>query len=365
MTLSEENYEEMNTENNILDLLMAESIKAELKTKRALIIQPGAIGDCILTLPLASFMKNALNLGNVDFLGHTEYIGIFPGRTCIDGVCSIDSIDIHRLFIDPNEFVLADRDPLIKAFSEYSWIISFLGEPESNFEKNLIFTTNCSHNSEVITLSSQPSDKHAEHMTDFLIRQFIDQCGLSLQSISVTNQDCHIKATKTDMTKGKDLLWEFGLEPQKKLVVIQPGSGALNKCWHIDNYLSIVNELKSKNTQVVFLLGPAELERFGNETIQSMTNATKCLADLPLTEVLKILTCTNAFIGNDSGIAHLAAAMGINTCVVFGPTNPNIYKPVGPNVRVFTENDEDFSKKSSTKLREEITKTLFTDILQL
>ena len=213
---------------------MAEGVKAELKTKRALIIQPGAIGDCILTLPLASFMKNTLYLGGIDFLGHTEYIGIFPGRTCIDGISSIDSIDLHRLFIDSKEFVLADRDPLIKTFSEYSWIVSFLGEPESNFEKNLIFTTNCSQNSEVITLSSQPSGEQAEHVSDFFIRQFSSQCDISPDIPFVFKRDCLIKATKSDITKGKELLWEFGLEPQKKLVVIQPGSGALNKCWNIE-----------------------------------------------------------------------------------------------------------------------------------
>ena len=353
----------MQTESNILDLLMAESIKAELKTKRALIIQPGAIGDCILTLPLASFMKQTLSLGGVDFLGHTEYIGIFPGRTCIDSISSIDSIDLHKLFLDSKEFTLDDRDPLIKTFSEYSWVVSFLGESESDFEKNLIFTTNCSQNSEVITLSSQPSSEVAEHITEFLIQQFINQCGLSLQSPFLFNNDCQIKATKTDICKGKDLLWEFGLEPQKKLVVIQPGSGARNKCWFMENYLSIVNELRSRNTQVVFLLGPAELERFSNETIQSLANATKCLADLPLTEVLKILTCTDAFIGNDSGITHLAAALGVNTIVVFGPTNPNIYKPIGPKVRVFSQNDEDFANRPSDKLREDIMQVLLADIL--
>ena len=121
--------------------------------------------------------------------------------------------------------------------------------------------------------------------------------------------------------------------------------------------------LEYRNTQVVFLLGPAELERFGNETIQNLTNATKCLADLPLSEVLKILTCTDAFIGNDSGITHLAASMGINTIAVFGPTNPALYKPIGPNVRVFTENDKIFSKKQSIELRDTITKFLLEDIL--
>lgn len=353
----------MPAESNILDLLVAEGIKAELNTKRALIIQPGAIGDCILTLPLVSYMKKSLKLGSVDLLGHTEYIGFFPGRTCVDGISSIDLIDLYRLFADSREFTLADRDPLIKTFSEYSWIVSFLGEPDSNFEKNLIFTTNCSQTSEVITLSSQPSYESEEHISDFFIRQFSNQISASFQSHSDLNQVCLIKATKTDNTKGKDLLWEFGLEPQKKLVVIQPGSGASNKNWNIDNYLSIANELRLNNIQAVFLLGPAELERFSNETIQNMTNITKCLADLPLTEVLKVLTCTDVFIGNDSGMTHLAASMGINTLVIFGPTNPKHYKPIGPKVRVFSERDEHFAKKPSMKLRSDLIKILLSEIL--
>jgi len=354
----------MPDDSDILDLVMAEDMKAMLKTKRALIIQPGAIGDCILTLPLASFLKNVLNFGYVDLLGHTEYIGYFPGRTNIDKVSSIDLMDIHRLFLKPSEFELEDRDPLIKAFCEYTWIVSFMGEPESNFETNLIFTTNCSHTSELITLSPKPLENATEHISNYFIRQFSEQCGISLPSPPYfDDKESHINPSMTDKIKGKDLLWESGLEPQKKLVVIQPGGGALNKCWHIDNFLSIVKKLRANNTQVVFLLGPAEIERFSSETIDKIKDVTKCLTDLSLVNVLRILAFTDAFLGNDSGITHMAASMGINTLVVFGPTNPDIYKPIGPNVKVFTDKKETFAEKPSNELSEKISNILLKDIL--
>lgn len=69
-------------------------------------MQPGAIGDCILTLSLAEFMKDCLQLGGIDILGHTEYIGILPGRTCIDSVRSMDSMNLHRLFVETSVFDL-------------------------------------------------------------------------------------------------------------------------------------------------------------------------------------------------------------------------------------------------------------------
>ena len=353
----------MPDDSDILNLINAETIKAKHNSNRALIIQPGAIGDCILTLPLAAFLKKTLHLGGVDFLGHTDYIGFYPGRTCVDSVSSLDSIEIHRMFIDSSEFILADQDPLIKAFSEYSWVISFLGEPDSNFEKNLIFTINCNQTSEVITLSSKLHENATEHIADYFIRQLSDLYEISLESPFEFNQECHIKPTKTDIAKGRDLLWEVGLEPQKKLVVIQPGGGALNKCWNVENYLAIVNELRSKNIQTVFLLGPAEIERFSRETIKKLADATKCLTEISLFDVLKIISCTDAFIGNDSGITHLAAAMGTHTIVVFGPTNPNVYKPMGPNVNVFIDNNENFTIKPSVELQAEIIQILLKNIL--
>jgi ADP-heptose:LPS heptosyltransferase len=41
--------------------------------------------------------------------------------------------------------------------------------------------------------------------------------------------------------------------------------------------------------------------------------------------------CADCFIGNDSGISHLAWAMGKKTIALFGPTNPAQYRPLGPN----------------------------------
>src|SRR4030042_4505727 len=111
---------DMQTHDNILDMLREKGAEAARKMQRGLIVQPGAIGDCILTLPLAAFMKDTLQLGGIDLLGHTEHVGFLPGRSCIDGVHSIDSLDLHRLYGATDTFELGDRDALICAFSDYA-----------------------------------------------------------------------------------------------------------------------------------------------------------------------------------------------------------------------------------------------------
>ena len=339
----------MQKQDDILELVRQKGAEVAQKMQRGVILQPGAIGDCILTLPLASYMKNALHLGGIDILGHTEYIGFLPGRSCIDGVRSIDSIELHRLFVETKTFELKDRDPLISAFRDYAWIATFMGEPNSNFEQNLIYTTNCSHSAEIITLSMKPPKGFSEHLADFYIRQFIEQSGFSLPSRPIQTGDCLIKATEADIKTGKELLREIGLGFGEKLMVIQPGSGGTNKSWHLDNFLAVARELDSRGVEIIFLLGPAERERFSNDKIKRINSVVRCLTDLSLTQVLGLLSCVDGFIGNDSGITHLAAALGVKTYSIYGPTNPAVYKSIGPAVTVFSSNIASFARKPSMK----------------
>jgi hypothetical protein len=349
----------MQAGDDILKLLMEKGAEAAWKTQRGLILQPGSIGDCILTLPLVGFMKDCLGLGGVDILGHTEYMGILPGRSCTDGIRSMDSVDLHRLFAEAKTFDLGDGDPLINIFADYTWIVTFLGEPNSNFEQNLIFTANCSHSAEVITLSMKPPEKFSAHITDYYTQQFITQSGLSLECRQ-TRPEVLIKATKADVKGGRELLRETGVDSSKKLVVIQPGSGGLEKCWHLENFLAVAKELTHQGMEVIFLLGPAELERFSNVAIKNMTNVAKCLTDLSLTQVLRLLSCVDVFVGNDNGITHLAAGLGVKTVAVLGPTDPNVYKPIGPAVTVFASRTKAFAKKPSVESQQELLELLMT-----
>ncbi|MHC4432224.1 MAG: glycosyltransferase family 9 protein, partial [Planctomycetota bacterium] len=295
--------------------------------------------------------KKCLELGSIDILGHGEYVGFLPGRSCIDGVRSMDAIELHRLFVEPGAFELQDRDPLINTFSDYAWIVTFLGESESHFEQNLIFTANCSHSAEVMTLSLKPQPDCTEHVADFYIRQFVERSDVVGELQQTPGDDRLIRAGQTDCNTGRRLLAEAGIGFGGRLVVIQPGSGGSEKCWYIGNFLAVAAGLASNGFEVVFLLGPAEQERFSDETIGQIRGAAPCLADLSLTDVLGLLSCAHSFVGNDSGIAHLAGAMGVKTAVVFGPTDRGMYKPLGPAVTAVAGSEATFASKPSISLQ--------------
>ncbi len=58
------------------------------------------------------------------------------------------------------------------------------------------------------------------------------------------------------------------------------------------------------------------------------------LVDAPLLEVAQHLRQCQRYLGNDSGITHLAAMLGIPTIALFGPSDPAVWRPIGPDVEV-------------------------------
>jgi heptosyltransferase-3 len=356
-TRNELDLSTMQTDIDILTLLEAQGAQMAKEAQRAVILQPGALGDCILTLPLVKVLKEVLNLGAVDIIGHTEYIGVFPGRSCVDGVRSLDSTDLHRLFVEPAKFDLSDWDPLINTFAAYNWIVTFLGEPGSNFEQNLIFTANCSHSAEVITLSLKPgSDRR--HIAEFYLRQFARQGGLAPEQTKTDLDKVLIRVTEADRYCGVELLDQTGIDVSKRLVVIHPGSGGQRKCWHLENFIAIARDIRARGHEVLFLLGPAEVERMHSAEETRIRSIARRVSHLSLTQVVGILSCADAFVGNDSGVTHLAAGIGLRTFVLFGPTDPGTYKPIGPAVTVFQDMPDIFANKPSPDLQQRVINAL-------
>ncbi len=340
----------MDKQQDIFKILSSAEAKAHRLSNRALIIQPGAIGDCVLTLPIAEFIKKTFNIGSITMLGRSNYMEYFPARTCIDSIKDLDSIDLHRLFIDRKKFDVRENDSLIAAFAGYPYIFTFLGQAGDDFEYNLAFTANCSNQVDVLALQLKPPADYKHHITKFYIDSIIDSYPDHKHRRSSARSAAHkkkyLKPLKSDFSAGKSILDSLGLKKNKKPVIIHPGSGGIKKCWHIDNFYLLAEELLDVGAGVIFLLGPAEQERFNRKTIDRLSALAPVISETSLTRTFQLLCCAGCFIGNDSGIAHIASASGIPAITCFGPTNPRIYSPAGPKVKAFKFDDSDFQNPS-------------------
>jgi len=317
--------------------------------RRGVIISPGALGDTILMLPLAHFMKQTLALDQLEFIGHADVVSFWPGRSCVDRVRSLEGIAFHRLFSPPEAFELADGDPLIAAFAGYEWVVSFLGAGHADFESNLLFTVHCSHAAEVAVLPLKPPDER-QHVSQFYIEALCREAPLA-EAAGWTETAPEPDLSRPllwpgpdDTRAGHDLLDRHGVEPMRPLAVLHPGSGGMSKMWPAENFCGLAEALASEGLQTVFLIGPAERDRLDAACLRRFAGSGVCLDGLDLSQVLQVLTCADVFCGNDSGVTHLAAALGCPTLALFGPTNPQVYRPCGPRVEVVADSAEAFSR---------------------
>lgn len=309
--------------------------------RKGLILHSGAIGDCLLTLPMAAFMKRACGLDQVHFLGRPDATGFYPRRSCIDFVKPLEGVPLHRLFVPEQEFVLDDPDRLITAFAGYEQIVSFLGAGHSDFEQNLLLTVHCSHSAEVVTLPMAPPPEIREHVSAFYIRLLAEQLGIEAGDAALTA--VQLEATAQDQSAGHDTLKAAGVHPDASIAILHPGSGGRHKCWHDENFICLAKRLAARNVQPIVVFGPAEEERFAASVQRQFEAAAPVLRGLELVEMLQVLSQADVFIGNDSGVSHIAGAMGKKTVAIFGPTDPMLYRPLGPAVTVFIARPESFT----------------------
>ena len=308
--------------------------------RKGLILHPGAIGDCLLTLPLAAFMKQACGLSQVHYMGRLDAIRFYPCRSGIDHVRPMESAPLHRLFEPQAGFALEDPDRLIAAFKGYEQIVSFLGADHPDFENNLLMTVHCSHSAEVTTLPLAPKGSGSESISQFYIRSFAEQLGLDVPGVDL--KAVWLTPAADDQLTGQDVLEQVGVNPDASVAMLHPGSGGRHKCWHPENFLSLARALADKGLQPVFLFGPVELERFASALCDQFRRTAPVIAGLNLTQTFQLLTQADVFIGNDCGISHIAGAMGKKTLAIFGPTDSTLYRPLGPAVTIFQAGPEGF-----------------------
>jgi hypothetical protein len=112
----------------------------------------------------------------------------------------------------------------------------------------------------------------------------------------------------------------------ERVLALHPGSGSAAKNW--EGMAAVADAWRRRGGSVLTLLGPAEIER-GTRVAGDLE-----VAGEPLGRVAAVLRRAECYLGNDSGISHLAGLLGASAVVVFGDTDPATWAPAGARVRV-------------------------------
>jgi ADP-heptose:LPS heptosyltransferase len=120
----------------------------------------------------------------------------------------------------------------------------------------------------------------------------------------------------------------------ERSVIVHPGSGAAAKNWAADRYATLIRGLKEEGWSVSLLSGPADAQSVTDVITKLGPHAPAVIAPADVMDLARSLSRATLFIGNDSGVSHLSARIGVPTVAIFGPTDPRQWAPRGPLVRV-------------------------------
>jgi heptosyltransferase-3 len=253
---------------------------------RRLLIRPGAIGDCILSLPALECLRS-------DYTEVWIRYEVSPLISFADCVRSIASAGIDRMGLPG-----VDAAPeLLARWRGFDSIVSWYGSNREEFRDQMTGL-----GVPVQFLEALPPAGVGIHAADF----FLKQAGCSGVAIPRIQHPAALAG---------------------HFVVIHPFSGSARKNWPLECYRELALRLEMP---VRWCAGPEE----PLEDAVRIDN---------LHELSRWLATARLYIGNDSGITHLAAAVGIPVVAIFGPTDPVVWAPRGDRVRVVSGHLDDIS----------------------
>jgi heptosyltransferase-3 len=282
-------------------------------TPHCLVVHPGALGDVLLARPALVHLRT---LGFCTTLAVTSrLVALFARSGLVDQARDLESLALHRLFVEPCGPGVAD------AIASFDALVCWLGAGDSAFRENLGRLGR-----PTVVARAIPPPGPGRHVSEHLVETLAP-----LGPLPERLPSARLGVAEADRATAEAWLGARGIGPTS-VVVLQPGAGSSTKVW--PGFAALTRRLSDAAVPVVALAGPADDAVVDAILRTGVLTETRVARDWPLPEVAALLSLARGAVGNDSGPIHLAAAVGCPTVAVFGSTDPAVWAPVGPRVSV-------------------------------
>ncbi|MFB3891446.1 MAG: glycosyltransferase family 9 protein [Phycisphaerae bacterium] len=300
-----------------------------------LAVHPGALGDLILFGHLLKRIE-----GEKTIVTSKEKGKLLLGLGVVSRAIDFDALPMHEIFADKQ----LDKCALPGLLGRHDRLVSCFGTGDRRAELRLAAACGAE---DAAFLPIRPPEGSSAH----LLAIWCDMLGLRFGFPDDLTAPSW-KVPSAWRVQAACALNEAGVDRSgSPCAVIHPGSGGAAKCWPLDKFVDLASRLtrgafaatspgpsgnpqsEIRNPQRLFVLGPAEIDRWDAVEVGSLKRRFPVLADPPLTTLAGVLAGARLYVGNDSGVSHLAAAVGAPTVAIFGPTRAENFAPIGPHVR--------------------------------
>lgn len=261
---------------------------------RVKILRLRSLGDCVLTTPALALLKAHRPDVRVEVVVEPRFAAVFEGNPDVDEI----SVDAR-----------------LKAVNRKC--------------ADLVLNLHGGTRSMLMTLASGAKYRagFAHHRGAFLYTHKIPRAQEILQVERKVHTAEHVASAMfflgvphTEVPRARLFAPNGDMLLQGRIAVIHPFASAPEKTWPLENFVAVADHLQRKlGLRPIFIPGPGEQATgFG---------AHSAMANLPIAKLKLLMSEAELFVGNDSGPAHIAAAYGVPSVVLFGPTDPDVWRP--------------------------------------
>jgi heptosyltransferase III len=267
---------------------------------KILVIRGGAIGDFILTLPVLSALRRQFPGAHVEVLGYPHIVNLAVAGGLAHRAQSIEARALAGFFARGGDLQVELAD----YFSDFDLILSYLYDPDGIFQANI---ARCSA-AQFISGPHRPDEKAGVPASQVFLKP--------LESLAIFEADCVPRLEITNLGCSQNQL------------AIHPGSGSERKNWPEARWADLLQHLLNRTDLGLLLVGgEAEGERLQRLSAALPPTRTRVALNVPLTELAATISRSRAFIGHDSGISHLAAALGLPGILLWGDSTEAVWRP--------------------------------------
>lgn len=294
--------------------VLAELIRLERASAPSdILYRPGAIGDALLALPALAALRTTGRAARLLLIAHPAVGELMLRSGLVDVFIGRDDPRADALFASSPERL---RDALGHPAGAVLWTRADVEPAVRNLR--------CLGAEPLVIAPSRPGEADgihvAQHLLDSLAPFGVAGDALAWPGLTMAR-------AWPSPAPGRD-------DAGGPIVVIHPGSGSARKNWPAGRFAAVARELqRGVGARIVLLLGPAD-EEAGRTFAAAMPGPFTTLVQRPLVELAGLLGRCALYLGNDSGLSHLAGMSGAPTLVLFGPTDPSLWRPIGPRVQV-------------------------------
>ncbi len=265
--------------------------------RKILVLRGGALGDFIVTLPALALLRERWPAARIELVGNATAAALATKRGLLDAAHSQHEARWSALLGD---------EPLPSALA--GWLAEF-----------------------DLVLNYWPDADGA------LRRKFPARAGQTFLFADAMPTRAPAAAHYCEPLRALGLVakthWTPLASPSEPAatIAVHAGSGSPRKNWPLERWREVIAALP---TPVLSIRGEAEANR------RVDGGALRVADNLPLEQLVAELTRCRLFLGHDSGVSHLAAACGVPSILLFGPTDPATWAPSAPHVRVIRRGAE-------------------------